>query len=193
MSSYEYHAHLTATHPYGSPWFSWPFLYRPVAYYFENTGLGIDVNSGRPLVAGMVNLGNPWIWWSSIPCVLLLPYFAIREKSYPAAFIALGFITQYLPWAPITRVLFLYHMFGGLIFMILALAYVLARIAEGTVWVGLGGTMRRLSAQPVLYAWLAIAILFFIYFYPVWTGVPIGDTAYLGGFGTGRMWFLKWI
>jgi len=193
QSSYEYHAHLTATHPYGSPWFSWPFLYRPVAYYFENTGLGTDANTLRPLVAGMVNLGNPWIWWSSIPCVLLLPYFAIRHKSYAAAFIALGFITQYLPWAPISRVLFLYHMFGGLIFMVLALAYVLARIADGAMWVGLGGTMRRLSAKPVLYAWLAIAILFFIYFYPVWTGIPIGDTSYLGGFGTGRMWFLKWI
>ena len=193
VSAYEYHAHLTATHPYGSPWFSWPFLYRPVAYYFENSGLGVDAASGQPLVAGMVNLGNPWIWWSSIPCLLLMPYYAIRYKSYPAAFIALGFVTQYLPWAPITRVLFLYHMFGGLIFMVLALAYVLARIADGAMWVGLGGTMRRLSAKPVLYAWLAIAILFFIYFYPVWTGIPIGDTSYLGGFGTGRMWFLKWI
>jgi dolichyl-phosphate-mannose-protein mannosyltransferase len=192
-AAYDYHAHLTATHPYGSPWFSWPFLYRPVAYYFENTGLGIDANSGRPLVAGMVNLGNPWIWWSSIPCVLLLPYFAIRDKSYPAAFIALGFITQYLPWAPITRVLFLYHMFGGLIFMILGLAYVLARIASGSLWLGFGGGLQRLTGKPVLYVWLAVAILFFIYFYPVWTGIPIGDTQYLGGFGTGRMWFLKWI
>ena len=189
QSSYEYHAHLTATHPYGSPWFSWPFLYRPVAYYFENMGLGIDANTGRPLVAGMVNLGNPWIWWSSIPCVLLLPYFAIRHKSYAAAFIALGFITQYLPWAPITRVLFLYHMFGGLIFMILALAYILARVAGG------GVELRSVSwVRPfVLYAWLAVAILFFVYFYPVWTGIPIGDHQYLGGFGVGRMWFLKWI
>jgi dolichyl-phosphate-mannose--protein O-mannosyl transferase len=137
----------------------------------------------------MVNLGNPWIWWSSIPCVLLLPYLAIRDKSYPAAFIALGFITQYLPWAPITRVLFLYHMFGGLIFMILALAYILARVAGG------GVELRSVSwVRPfVLYAWLAVAILFFVYFYPVWTGIPIGDHQYLGGFGVGRMWFLKWI
>jgi dolichyl-phosphate-mannose-protein mannosyltransferase len=192
-AAYVYHATLTATHPYGSPWYSWPFLYRPVAYYFENAGLGIDANTGRPLVAGMVDLGNPWIWWSSIPCVVLLPYFAIRDKSYPAAFIALGFITQYLPWAPITRVLFMYHMFGGLIFMVLALAYVLARVAAGTAWVGLSKGTHPLSGKPILYAWLGVAILFFIYFYPVWTGVPLGDTQYLGGFGTGRMWFLKWI
>jgi dolichyl-phosphate-mannose--protein O-mannosyl transferase len=141
----------------------------------------------------MVDLGNPWIWWSSIPCVLLLPYFAIRDKSYPAAFIALGFITQYLPWAPISRVLFLYHMFGGLIFMILALAYVLARIAGTRLEVGLGRWVRPLTGSPILFIWLGIAILFFVYFYPVWTGIPIGDQQYLGGFGTGRMWFLKWI
>ena len=193
VSSYQYHAHLTATHPYGSPWYSWPFLYRPVAYYFENTGLGIDAGSGQNLVAGMVNVGNPWIWWSSIPAVLLLPYYAIREKSYPAAFIALGFITQYLPWAPISRVLFLYHMFGGLIFMVLALAFVLARIAAGVAEVEIGSWRTRLIGSPILIAWLGVAILFFIYFYPVWTGVPIGDQQYLGGFGTGRMWFLKWI
>jgi dolichyl-phosphate-mannose--protein O-mannosyl transferase len=194
VSAYQYHAHLTATHPYGSPWFSWPFLYRPVAYYFENTGLGIDAASGQPLVAGMVNLGNPWIWWSSIPCLLLMPYYAIRYKSYPAAFIALGFVTQYLPWAPITRVLFLYHMFGGLIFMVLALAFVLARVGTGIADLELNAwSWRRLSGRPVLYAWLAVAVLFFVYFYPVWTGLPIGDQQYLGGFGHGRMWFLKWI
>lgn len=84
-------------------------------------------------------------------------------------------------------------MFGGLIFMVLALAYVLARVADSKLEIGLGSWVRPLTARPVLYAWLGIAILFFIYFYPVWTGIPIGDTAYLGGFGTGRMWFVKWI
>jgi len=165
-----------------------------VAYYFENAGLGTDVSSGQPLVAGMVDLGNPWIWWSSIPCLLLMPYYAIRYKSYPAAFISLGFITQYLPWAPITRVLFLYHMFGGLIFMVLALAFVLARVAGGVVELDLGRwSWRGFAGLPVYYGWLAVAVLFFIYFYPVWTGIPIGSDQYLGGLGIGRMWFVKWI
>jgi dolichyl-phosphate-mannose--protein O-mannosyl transferase len=196
VSSYEYHAHLTQGHPYGSPWYSWPFLFRPVAYYFVGTdgGLGTDAISGQPLVAGMVNLGNPWIWWSSIPCMLLMPYYALRYRSYAAAFIAIGFITQYLPWAPITRVLFLYHMFGGLIFMILALAYVLARIGEGAIDIQVGPwAVRQVSGRLVPLTWLAIAIGFFIFFYPVWTGLPIGDLEYLKGFGTGRMWFPTWI
>src|SRR5262249_29385485 len=70
--AYVYHATLIAGHPYGSPWFSWPFLYRPVAYYYEYQGLGTDLFSGHSLVAGIVNLGNPIIWWASIPAVLSL-------------------------------------------------------------------------------------------------------------------------
>jgi dolichyl-phosphate-mannose--protein O-mannosyl transferase len=166
-ASYEYHAHLTATHPYGSPWWSWPFLSRPVLYYAEYTGLGADQFTGQPLVAWMSNLGNPWIWWTSLPCVLALPYFIVRHKSFAATVILIGFITQYLPWAPITRVLFIYHMFGGLIFMILALAFVLAWIAQSAP--------RR--GRRVAIAHLAVAVTFFLYFYPVWTALPISNAA----------------
>ena len=78
--------------------------------------------------------------------------------------------------------------------MILALAFVLARIGSGIADLELNAwAWRALSGRPVVYAWLTVAVLFFVYFYPVWTGLPIGDQQYLGGFGHGRMWFLKWI
>src|SRR5207244_4529832 len=93
-------------------------------------GLGADAVSGRPLFAGMSDLGNPIIWWASLPAVLALPYFVFRHRSFPAAVILVGFISQYMPWARITRVLFLYHMFGGLVFMILPLALVLVRMQD---------------------------------------------------------------
>lgn len=194
VAAYDYHAHLTATHPYGSPWYSWPFLYHPVLYYYEGNGLGIDSATGMNLVAGMENLGNPWIWWSSLPCLVLLPYYTLRHRSYPAAFILLGFVTQYLPWARITRVLFLYHMFGGLIFMVLALAFVLATVAQGGLRLGVAGrSIGTIGGRSLLFLWLAVAVGFFVYFYPVWTGVPIPDQAYLGRFPAGRMWFPSWI
>ncbi len=79
--AFVYHATLTATHPYGSPWFSWPFLYRPVAYYYDYQGLGTDALTGHPLVAGIVNLGNPIIWWGGIAAVVSLPYFVLRHRS----------------------------------------------------------------------------------------------------------------
>src|SRR5439155_177922 len=83
--------------------------------------LGVDKFAGHALMARMSTVGNPWIWWTSLPCVAAMPYFVIRHRSFAAAVILLGFITQYAPWFPITRVLFMYHMFGGLIFMVLAL------------------------------------------------------------------------
>ena len=175
LQAYEYHKNLKATHPYGSPAWSWPFLARPVLYYAEYTNLGVDHWSGQPLISRMSNLGNPWIWWTSLPCVAALPYFIVRHRSFLAGLILLGFISQYAVWFLITRVLFMYHMFGGLIFMILALAFVLAHLAE---------KLRPPGRELLVAAHLATAVLFFGYFYPVWTAVPISQAAYFEGPGT---------
>ncbi len=174
-ASYLYHATLKATHPYGSQWWSWPLVSRPVLYYAQYTNLGVDQFTGQPLISRMANLGNPWIWWTSLPCVVSLPYFIVRYRSFPATVILLGFLTQYLPWSVISRVIFMYHMFGGLIFMILALAFVLTHLAE---------RLRRPHRELLVAAFLGTAVLFFGYFYPVWTGVPISQAAYFEGTGT---------
>src|SRR2546430_11623549 len=103
----------------------------------------------------MSNLGSRWICWSSLPCVAALPYFIVRRRSFAATLILLGFITQYLPWFPITRVLFMYHMFGGLIFMVLALAFVLTRVAE---------KLRPPNRELLVAAHLAMAVGFLAHF-----------------------------
>lgn len=190
--AYIYHATLTATHPYGSAWYSWPFLYRPVAYYYESQGLGVDAATGAPLVAFMNDLGNPVIWWASIPAVLSLPYFVLRHRSWPATVILVGFVTQYLPWSRVTRVIFLYHLFGGLIFMVLALAFVLCRLQRaGPIGLELFGDRFQLSTRWVVPVFLAVVVGFFAYFYPVWTGLPISDRALL--YPTGKLWFPSWV
>ena len=186
VSSYNYHKNLTATHPYGSPAWSWPLLSRPVLYYAQYDGLGKDLFTGQVLWARISDLGNPWIWWTSLPCVVALPYFIVRHRSFPAAVILLGFITQYAPWFPITRVLFMYHMFGGLIFMVLALAFVLAHVAS---------KLRPPNRQALVALHLAAAVMFFGYFYPVWTAVPISSSAWFEGSGTPpwgpKMWLVN--
>jgi dolichyl-phosphate-mannose--protein O-mannosyl transferase len=88
--------------------------------------------------------------------------------------ILLGFITQYLPWSHISRVLFMYHMFGGLIFMILALAFVLAYVA----------THFPRPGRALLATHLGLAVAFFFYFYPLWTGLPISVSATDAGPGS---------
>jgi dolichyl-phosphate-mannose-protein mannosyltransferase len=181
LDAINYHRMLVATHPYGSPAWSWPFLARPVLYYAEyqnaqgGPGIGFDVLTGQPLWARISNLGNPWIWWTSLPCLASLPYFIVRHRSFPAAVILLGFLTQYLPWFPVTRVLFMYHMFGGLIFMVLANAFVLAYMA---------GKLHPPERKWLAAAHLGIAVLFFGYFYPVWTAVPLSASAWYESSGT---------
>ena len=181
MQSFNYHRTLVATHPYGSPAWSWPFLARPVLYYAEyqnatgGPGIGFDVFTGQAMWARISNLGNPWIWWTSLPAVASLPYFIVRHRSFPATVILLGFVTQYLPWFPITRVLFMYHMFGGLIFMVLANAFVIAYLA---------GKLPAPNRQMLVAAHLGIAVLFFGYFYPVWTAVPLSASAWYESSGT---------
>jgi dolichyl-phosphate-mannose--protein O-mannosyl transferase len=192
---YDYHAHLTQGHPYGSKWYTWPLLIRPVAYYFENQGLGVDQWTGQALVAWMVNLGNPWIWWTSLPALLYTAWVAVRERSFAAALITVGFLSSWLPFARISRVLFLYHMFGGLVFMILALAFSLSRIAgSGGIEVQISERLRlRLSGRTIGYAHLVVGVLFFLWFYPIWTGLPMGDKALLNGFPSGKAWLQSWV
>jgi dolichyl-phosphate-mannose--protein O-mannosyl transferase len=186
LDSLNYHRNLVATHPYGSPAWSWPFLARPVLYYAEYEGLGTDAFTGQVLWARISNLGNPWIWWTSLPCIVSMLYFVVRHRSLAASLILVGFITQYLPWFPITRVLFMYHMFGGLVFMILALAFVLCHLAD---------KLPRPGRQLLVAAHLAVAVLFFGYFYPVWTAVPISSSAWFVSEGTPpwgpKMWLLN--
>jgi dolichyl-phosphate-mannose--protein O-mannosyl transferase len=159
---------------------------RPVLYYAQYDSLGNDAFTGQPLWARISNMGNPWIWWTSLPAVAALPYYVIRQRSFAAAVILLGFIAQYAPWFLISRVLFMYHMFGGLIFMVLALAFVLAQLAQ---------KLPRPGWQALVAVHLALAVFFFGYFYPNWTAVPLSQSAWFESSGTPiwgpKMWLVN--
>jgi dolichyl-phosphate-mannose--protein O-mannosyl transferase len=190
--AFQFNATLTATHPYGSKWYTWPLLYRPVLYYFEGN-LGTDAWTQMPLEAAINDLGNPWIWWTSLPCLVAMVYFVWRRHSFAALLIGLAFAAQYLPWSRVSRVLFLYEMAAALPFMVLALAFVLTRIAERNFAMNLAGARFTLLGREVAYMHLFVALLFFLYFYPLWTGLPLSNQALLGHFPHGKIWFPKWI
>jgi dolichyl-phosphate-mannose-protein mannosyltransferase len=58
---WQYHSHLNATHPYFSKWWTWPWLYRPTWYYFTS----LD-----GWTHGIIAIGNPALWWASVPVSL---------------------------------------------------------------------------------------------------------------------------
>ena len=182
--TFNYHYTLKAPHPYYSPWFSWPVLYRPVAYYYQGAGLGADHLTGQNLVAEIFNLGNPLIWWISIPALVTCAVLALWRRSYPAAFILLAFLSAWLPFSRVPRGLFLYHMLGGLPSMILAVALVLTWVRP----LRLPSRLRAVGGGTFAYAYLAAVATLFIYFYPLWTGLPLPYSTWLN-----HMWVPSWI
>ena len=82
---YIYQATLKATHPFASPWYSWPFMFNPfnpnihvplwlqVAYLPNGT------------TSTIVLLGNPAVWWLGFAVIIGLTVFTVaknlQEKS----------------------------------------------------------------------------------------------------------------
>src|SRR3989338_6046078 len=67
IQMYQSNQRLTATHPYGSRWYSWPFMARPIFYW-------VSENSRIYL------LGNPIIWWGSTVAILLSLGYVTRHR-----------------------------------------------------------------------------------------------------------------
>jgi dolichyl-phosphate-mannose-protein mannosyltransferase len=193
--TWHYHTTLTQPHIFYSPWWSWPLDFRPVVYYATSQGLGVDQSTGSSLTAEIFNLGNPLIWWAAslsvIGIAVGLPAlirddrsrrdqaFAeepaldgpIDQRRYTSIFILIAFFAAWLPFALVPRGLFLYHMLGGLpaMFLALALALTYLRSLRGP----LPGFALRVNGAVPAYAFLVMVIGFFVYFYPLWTGLPL--------------------
>ena len=182
--AFDYHAHLTATHPYGSKWYTWPLLLRPVAYYYQDA-LGTDSLTRSPLREEVFNLGNPTIWWASIVALIYCAVVAVRRRSYASIFIVIAFAAAWLPFSRVSRVMFLYHMFVSLPPMILAIAYALADLRGRVVRLGSRSVrLPRVPGRHLANAYLGVVVLLFVFFYPLWSALPINGDSW-----SQRIWF----
>ncbi len=142
MRMYDYHNNLRATHAASSPWWAWPFDFKPVWFYLGNLAEG--------WTALTYDAGNLVLFWLSVPAMAWTAAMAWRRRSLPLALILIGFACQWLPWARIDRATFQYHYYTGLPFVILALAYFLAELWHGPsarTWL-----LARLAAAGALVA-----------------------------------------
>lgn len=77
LEMYQANKTLTASHPYGSHWYSWPLEIRPI-YYWQGSTLS-DQRQGNIYL-----LGNPAVWWGSLFAVisgLILYFWRIKTRS----------------------------------------------------------------------------------------------------------------
>ncbi len=172
---WRYHANLRATHSYFSPWWTWPWLYRPTWYFWW---------SGGGFVRGIVALGNPAIWWVSVPAAVWALVSGLRGRDPRRLFVGSGFFLLYLPWGISPRTLnFSHYLFEAIPYACLALGMLLDRAWDG-----------RLRALAFFY--LALAAGLFLLFLPFLTAMPVParlwNFSFPGGGGIWR-WFSTWI
>ena len=167
---YNYHSTLQATHPYSSPWWAWVLDIKPMGYYKQvKYGLLSSINA----------FGNPAIFWTALVAMVYVLYVAIVRRTLEAAFILLAFLGLYIPYVFVERLMFIYHVYYAVPFMILAIVYMLRDLME------------RFDFVTKFYGiYLFFVAGLFLAFYPVLTGYVIPQaymTEYLKWFST--WWF----
>jgi dolichyl-phosphate-mannose--protein O-mannosyl transferase len=172
---WSYHARLDATHNYVSPWWTWPWLYRPTWYFWW---------SNEDTVRGIVALGNPAIWWASVPAVLWALVSGWRKRDPRRLFAGAGFCFLYLPWGLSPRTLnFSHYLFEALPYACLALGMLLDRAWDGALALGARG-------------YVVAAAVLFLFFLPFFTALPVPQTLWTFRFPWGAglwTWFPTWI
>lgn len=165
-SMYSYHATLTATHDFQSPFYEWPLMLRPTWYY-----KGTYVQPG--MVSSIMGMGNPFVWWAGAAAFIYVlvrfikPHLAgARITDHRPAMLLIAAAAQYIPWIFITRATFLYHYFASLVFVMLCIVYAFEQIANHNIKAG-----SRLQA-----VYMVLVLLAFAGFYPYATGVPMSKT-----------------
>jgi dolichyl-phosphate-mannose--protein O-mannosyl transferase len=114
---FNYHATLKATHPFGSPWWGWPFGYKAVYFYVHSTG------ARRAEIWTIQNLA---VTWGGLIGMGFLVDRVRRSRSVALALVLVGALVQYLPWIPVSRVTFMYHYLPVVPFLTIAFGWWLA-------------------------------------------------------------------
>ena len=165
-----YHKNVTASHPYASRWWTWIFDARPILYYLDYPAEGLKSAFGA--------FGNPLVWWGGLIAMAVMGWKVFREKNRTALFILIACLSQIVPWFFIGRTTFIYHYFPSSLFLVFALTH----LQDGLIRSG-----DRLARRAAI-GFTAFALVLFILFYPVLTGI-VTPTWYTSGF---LRWFPSW-
>jgi dolichyl-phosphate-mannose--protein O-mannosyl transferase len=172
---WDYHANLNASHTYFSPWWTWPWLYRPTWYFWF---------SGEGFVRGIVALGNPALWWASVPVSAWALATGIRWRDPRRVFCGAGFFLLYLPWGLSPRTLnFSHYLFEAIPYACLSL---------GALLDGRWDRGQALAAR----GYVVLVAALFLLFLPLLTAVPLPLSLWGYRFPTGGglwTWFPSWV
>ena len=173
VGAYQYHAHLVATHPYASQWWTWPLDLRPILYYANYQG---------DTAAMIYSLPNPLLLWSGILGVLFTAWLAFHTRNRGYALVVLTYLMQWLPWARSPRLAWEYHFYVDIPLIALcntiAIQWIYEKVKVRDVIV----------ARAIAAGYLAIIIAAFVYFFPIYAGLTISNAERMA-----RMWLPSWV
>lgn len=173
---WRYHATLNATHPYFSAWYTWPWLVRPTWYHFDQQ---------QGLIRGIVAIGNPALWWASVPVTLWALFTGARARDWRRLFAAGGFLLLYLPWGISPRTLNYSH------YLFEAIPY--ACLSLGILLDGLWDAPRD---RPWAQAYVIVVVALFLFFLPFLAALPVPQGWYYHRLFDGVRpwtWFSTWV
>lgn len=168
---FEKNAAIQTQHAYGSKWYTWPIMLRPV--YYWNSGTGVIYLLGNPVVWYGTHLAFIGLFLSMVFSFVRRLIARPRWPEWPMRFWlpALSCIATYCPLMAVSRPLFLYHYFTTLMFLIIF------------VVLGLEDPIEKLKAkwprawlpQNIWFVVLVLAIIGFFVMLPMTSGAPFGD------------------
>jgi dolichyl-phosphate-mannose-protein mannosyltransferase len=166
---------VSIPHTWGSPWWSWPIMLRPIRFFYGTNAEGLF----RVVLA----IGNPLIWWSSTLAVLV-SIFDIARKAVarklsaddPIIPIVLGYVFLLAPWVAGTRIPYIYNYLPVYPFAILALAYWLCKIWNLSRW-----------GSWAVVGFAACAVALTVFFLPLVLAIPISEDDIMR-----RVWIDYW-
>jgi len=166
---YSANAHLTATHPNSSNFYTWPVMARAIYYWFEE--------KSPDDISRIYLLGNPFIWWVAFLSMIFGIVFWRASPPETKVFLYTGWLFNFIPFINIKRVMFLYHYFPALIISIVIMSFLLF------------DSFDRIKRYRTIVAvvLISIFILGFIFFSPLTYGFSLNSEQY-----NLRLWLKGW-
>lgn len=162
------------SHRYLSPWYSWPFDYKPVWYVYEESPKPregeAEIPASKTTVHGVVTIGNPLFWWTFLLFLAEATMVAFLQRERTRGFLVLAYYPQVLLWASATTGGFLYYMLPVIPVMALIAGLSLSEWRDSRFW------------SYSLWVYFGLIGLAFVLFFPLLTGLPVPETFFRGLF-----------
>ncbi len=184
-----FHVHFLdeSDHTYESHPAGWLLLNRPVGANADTAiqpgERGCRAPEGSDCLRQVLLLGNPVIWWLSIPALLASVALWIGARDWRFGVAVIGICANWFQWFfNADRPIFIFYAITILPFVVLAQTLLIGKL------LGPPGGPRRLAGVVAGGSFVVLALLAFAFFWPIWTNELLTHRDWLE-----RMWLRRWI